>query len=535
MFVDNQTFLNGIQISTVTALPTADVASRGRLWILQGAAGIADTFHVVLKKHDDTYFWQQIRDWVTTENLTFFVDVVAGSDSNNGRTSGTAFKTIGKALSLVPPFVAHAVQINCAAGTYPELLNIGHTILSTGKITITGSTWNTFTPATGVQSGTFDAAFGVQPLNNTAVRTGAGWTVNNLKGKFLQITSGTLNGRFIPIASNTADTLDISATANSGTYNLQNVSFAIVEQAATLARDSVGGQTQAILWQTGTGTDPTPANTVTLENFKIDGTGLTNSALRIQGAASFNLKQCMSFTSSGAPTIIFHTGRASRINIQDSYLSSGAGAFIISMAGAANVVFDGLVVDGSAVGANITTNATATTSTGQALFQNCTTAGMSFTQSYLTGGRAVVRTCATGIRIFGQCRISPTNFVLTGNTGVGFHLQLGGGQNDAGSIVQTNGWTITGSTTAIQIDSSHNWVALALTTITGNSAWGVNLAGGKGGGFNQVSTTTATVMNTNTSGDFTLDNSVAVSLADLRADGDKDMNNTIRFNRLFEF
>lgn len=469
----------------------------------------------------------------TSAAVTLEVNVTTGSDTTGNGSLATPYKTIGKALAVAPFLAAHAIQINLAAGTYPELLNVTHVLASTGKVTITGA-WQNFIPATGPSSGTFDASF-AEPLANTAKLTGATWTVNDLKGKFLQITSGALTGRYIPIASNTADTLDISAAANTGTYNLQSVSFVIVEQSVTLARDSVGGQTQAIMWVSNNPTDFTAANGVTLENVKVDLTGLTNSGIRVQQGV-FHLRQCMTFTGSGAPTALFPSGRHTRITVTDSYVSSGAGAFVISAASCSQVTLDGLIVDGGAVGLSATTNCTVTTSTGQAMIQNCTTAGMSFTQSYLTGGRAVIRSCGIGIRLFGQCRLTPSNFVVQGNTAAGVHFQNGGGLNDNGSVLQTSGWSITGNGTAgITLDSSHNWVYLGSTTVSTNATWGVQASNAKGGGFNQVSTTSATVMSGNTSGDFSIDGSTAISLATLRADGDKDMLDPVRVNRLFEY
>ena len=188
------------------------------------------------------------------------------------------------------------------------------------------------------------------------------------------------------------------------------------------------------------------------------------------------------------------------------------------------------------MGLSATTNCTVTTSTGQALIQNCTTAGMSFTQSYMTGGRAVIRSCVIGMRVFGQCRITPSNLVVQNNTAAGVHLLTGGGTGDNGSTVSTTGWSITGNTTAgIALDSSHNWIHLSTTTVSTNGTFGVQASNLKGGGFNQVSTTSATIMASNTSGDFSIDGTAAISLAALRADGDKDMLDPVRLNRLFEF
>ncbi|MNC06318.1 hypothetical protein D3C75_538250 [compost metagenome] len=61
----------------------------------------------------------------TTAGLTYYVRT-DGNDNNNGlaNTAAGAFKTIGKAISMIPPVVNHNVIINVAAGTYDEVVNI---------------------------------------------------------------------------------------------------------------------------------------------------------------------------------------------------------------------------------------------------------------------------------------------------------------------------------------------------------------------------------------------------------------------------
>lgn len=57
----------------------------------------------------------------TTADITYYVRT-DGNDGNTGlaNTAGGAFRTIGKAISLVPQVINHTVAINVAAGTYAE-------------------------------------------------------------------------------------------------------------------------------------------------------------------------------------------------------------------------------------------------------------------------------------------------------------------------------------------------------------------------------------------------------------------------------
>lgn len=77
----------------------------------------------------------------TTGNLIYYVNVSTGSDSNDGLTSGSAFKTIAKAISKIPQIVNHTVTINVAAGIYSEgIVLVG--FMGAGMINVYGSLSN---------------------------------------------------------------------------------------------------------------------------------------------------------------------------------------------------------------------------------------------------------------------------------------------------------------------------------------------------------------------------------------------------------
>jgi len=75
----------------------------------------------------------------TTADTTYYVNTATGNDSNNGTTSGTAFKTIAKAISMIPQIVNHVVTINVSAGTYSEVVSISG-FSGAGSILINAST-----------------------------------------------------------------------------------------------------------------------------------------------------------------------------------------------------------------------------------------------------------------------------------------------------------------------------------------------------------------------------------------------------------
>jgi hypothetical protein len=73
----------------------------------------------------------------STTNTTYYVNAATGNDSYDGLTAGTAFKTIGKAISMIPQILNHNYTINVAAGTYNEDVVISG-ICGSGSITING-------------------------------------------------------------------------------------------------------------------------------------------------------------------------------------------------------------------------------------------------------------------------------------------------------------------------------------------------------------------------------------------------------------
>ncbi|OBZ08935.1 hypothetical protein A8L34_22565 [Bacillus sp. FJAT-27264] len=78
----------------------------------------------------------------TTADITYYVRT-DGNDNNNGlaNTAAGAFKTIGKAISMIPQVINHTVVVNVAAGTYAENILIkGLAGSGTFGITASGTT-----------------------------------------------------------------------------------------------------------------------------------------------------------------------------------------------------------------------------------------------------------------------------------------------------------------------------------------------------------------------------------------------------------
>ncbi|NUU61282.1 C1q-like domain-containing protein [Paenibacillus agri] len=82
----------------------------------------------------------------TTADITYYVRT-DGNDNNNGlaNTAGGAFRTIGKAVSVIPQTVNHTVTVNVASGTYAEAVLI-EGITGKGYVNFVG------VPETSIQS-----------------------------------------------------------------------------------------------------------------------------------------------------------------------------------------------------------------------------------------------------------------------------------------------------------------------------------------------------------------------------------------------
>lgn len=240
--------------------------------------------------------------------MTLYVDPT-GSDSNSCTASGTsACLTLGGALLKVPIHIRHLVTINVATGTYTEVFRVqgffiegANGAASTAALTIAG-TQTAFTVVTGSNTGTLTGftagAAGTHPIATDSTQT---WTINDLKGRFLQITGGTGSGTYIPIVSNTATT--ISYAANVTTAPVAGSTYAIVTPGPVFTganaglEGNIGGglvTVSDISFQPAAGAAMATSSGSTTNRF-------TLTRVRAIGASTG-----FSFSTSSVPTLIFN-------------------------------------------------------------------------------------------------------------------------------------------------------------------------------------------------------------------------------------
>lgn len=287
------------------------------------------------------------RQYQTYSALTFYVDPT-GSDSNACTASGTAAcLTLGGALLKVPRNIKHLVTINVAAGTYTEVFRVQGFFIegdngaaSTAALTITGTQVN-FTPATGSATGTLTAYTNTSTVDGAhpfATDSGATWTVNDLRGRFLQITGGTGSGQYMPIASNTATTITLAAKYT--TAPVAGSTYAIVTPgpiftgASTVIRSLTGAGAvtiQDITIQPASGTAMTTANVtapLTFRRMRVVGaaSGVSNI---VDGPQNWTINQSYIAAGTGSGLSVGLNGRlsATDILVNCTGTCSGTGVF----------------------------------------------------------------------------------------------------------------------------------------------------------------------------------------------------------------
>lgn len=463
----------------------------------------------------DILYGLSITGGETTADMTLYVDQATGSDSNTGLV-GFPLKTIQAAIDRVPKIVKHNVTINVAAGAYTDDVNIYFEILGSKTVLIQGTNWTTFTPATGPATGTFTANDSV----HTFTLAGATWTVDDLKGKFLKITSGAKSGIRYPIANNTATTIDVGCLAS----QIGNASFVFESPAASMTKS---------FYVTGNNSTATGQIKISGFAFSVASTAITSSL-----GGWFYVDSC-SFSNGGLSTtkvrnVYFYNSyvyagvlslrETTSSRIADCVMEGGTRESAITLWGEMSF---GVSSNSGVIIQNYTNNATLSAgivmegstlaNLGYMTIRNCKngirTYSGGFARANAISGAAAssllnISGCVNGINVFKTC---PLN--ISGDSLLPLSITSG-----------TNGIKISGTGSRILLRST--------TTITGNSGFGILVDAGVDVSMNTVTLGTSVTMNTNTAGDLTLDGTTPISIADLRAAPSKTIVDGNRLNRL---
>lgn len=233
------------------------------------------------------------REYQTYATTNLFVDPT-GSDTGACTSSGTtACATLTGALSKLPARISNNVTITVAAGTYTDTVTIR------GFISGGGSNSPTLTVQSSLAAAPVSAATGTSTAFTDAPDTGTvvgvledtskSWTVDELKGYFLEITSGAQTGAVRPIISN--DSRNVRFVGSFATDPIVGVSFRISRPGAVWSSNGISTMTDNSVNITVSGIDQT--------------TQLT--AARNFGTVTFSLLRII--TPSSASAVSFSGGR----------------------------------------------------------------------------------------------------------------------------------------------------------------------------------------------------------------------------------
>lgn len=545
---------------TVTKTTTIAVPNGGTELVLNGDTGNV----LVIKKNNvqtavidvDGNFTGNFTGLVsysalsTSANVTYWVDAAAGSDNNSGLASNASFATINKALSLLPSEIGHTITINIKAGTYAETINLSKfsSFLSgTPQITFVGQDWVTPTLTTGSTTGTFDSSFAGLSDTFTAKCTGANWTVDELKGKYIRVTGLTVGStNYWPIASNTANTItlplpvDGKAAALAGTWTSKV--FNIFEQGVKIVAPSPGTH-NATSGLISMGNVPTR-----FDNISINHTGFAFGVNigQVRAGQSFSMLQCKITSQTTVSATALNL--AGSTTLQRCYLSGqGAttfrGIFIstTSPSVASNGSFNAGVIDGC-------TNQNAIQISGNSGFnfggviQNCANSGIVHSGTSGTineSGNAhnsylmMKNVTQPAIRIDGGADYIAENTAQ----GTRYFINCGAGiqfnSTSKNSNANLRDFIFDNCTTAVNIGGRNISIDLSGSTIK-DSTTAVNFSTtAKFSRFNQVRVSSTTQM-TNCTNEFLIDGAANTTLTSLRANSNKDITESLTLNRLLE-
>jgi len=478
---------------------------------------------------------------------TYWVDCVNGNDNNLGSQS-QPFATINRALDQIPLAPLDRFIINVNAGTYHETLDLNYIFSGLqGCIDIVGQSWLPVTPTTGISSGTFDASFGSPTLPITASVTGAGWTASDLRGKFVQITSGSNNGKVFPIADNTATTIDFAFNATGGGgYNLRSATFNIVTPGVIVVGTpgwdhifSINGSSFSSFSTSTTSS----SNGVRFSNMAFNqGTGFYTGH-RIGTGGNVLFQSC--YFGVGSNSYAFLTGSGgAKLAANDSYLElSGSGGGAILLSPYNTLSFQRVILNGGANGIAATQYNGAVGISFTGVIQNQSSTGISLQGGGLSAySGLIIRNVPIGVEAYGGAVVDIYTFnagesVITNVTNAIVCAHTGFGANEgAGNRINLVGVKITNcSGDGIAVQGSHNTIDLGASTITNCTGKGVNLGASAVAGLNQCLSNTGLSMSSNTGGDFSIDGTTTFSLANLRAAPNKaEVENTLRLSRVIE-
>lgn len=247
----------------------------------------------------------------TVEPQTINVST-SGNDSTGDGSTQNPFATITGALNSIPgKRIRYNTTIQVGIGSFPGFAVNGVSIepadITNGASLSINGTLITATVATGSATGAVTSfAQGVfNPVSFAVITdTSQSWTVNDLRGKMVEILTGPAAGLIYPISSNTATTLTLTAVnitspVATNTYAIRDwgtsITGSVTQAAGIIPGGTVTSATNVIILGNNA---PSNAQQLAIQNMKIS-SGTTRATLIENNQANISFSGCLITSTTG--------------------------------------------------------------------------------------------------------------------------------------------------------------------------------------------------------------------------------------------
>ncbi|WP_434750265.1 tail fiber protein [Paenibacillus amylolyticus] len=185
---------------------------------------------------------------LTTTVITYYVNASTGDDNNDGLSASQAFKTINKAVSLIPDIMNNGITINLAAGNYTENV-VAKNKMGTGWFRITGpsSGGAIITGLVALNSINLPIVY----LSYLSVLSGGDPAISVLLVDLLNMSSVTLTEVSTSVGVTTANS---SVQMSNCTISNKNVAIQAATSSTIFSLSNTGSGNTTVLYATGAST-----------------------------------------------------------------------------------------------------------------------------------------------------------------------------------------------------------------------------------------------------------------------------------------
>jgi len=449
---------------------------------------------------------------ITTENMTLYCDP-SGNDGNPGTLDQPCRQPAG-ALAKVPKRLRHLVDIRLAAGSY-QGFEVSSFVAESqpGRVVglRIGGDLIAATVATGSATGTCSsAANGSAATATFATLTDSTqtWTVNDLKGKFVTITSGALANSSFVITSNTSTQITVAG-----------VTWSTLPTGATYSIQAPGAFISTSVNPSG----PIPAypatsaaNGAVAINFTGCEGSITNRSFRLEkiGVSVAGAMVAAVGTQYTVGSVIIDTCTFSGQTSGQIFLPNGTGLMTIRNC----AMSSGGTVSGVATGVNYSDLVGNISVLGCLFSLTAGSTAISLRGGTVTMSTSLIETSA-GILLRGNARMQLTGGIRMTGCSVGIQTTTNNADSPFGCGLQSvSGLDISNCTTAVALDKVSSMVLTGnLSGSTNTTAF--NLTHGARVQLSSGSTITG-------SSEIVMDGAAAQTIASMRAASPKLLTNT---------